>query len=92
MAKSPKTPPQVTNYANDDRRVMNPEVGLLKPENDPEAGITKWAYDPHLDPALQFDVWQAQIETIIDDALATGNRNCTRRHHHFGTLGALCEN
>ena len=78
MAKTPKTPPKVTNYAHDDRRVMNPEVGLVKPDNDPEGGKTKWAYDPHLDPVLQFDVGRAQIETLIDDALASGDQDQMR--------------
>ena len=34
---------------------------------------TAWRYDPHLDPALQFDVGRAQIEKLIDDALASGD-------------------
>ncbi len=78
MARAPKTPPQVTNYTHDDRRVMNPEVGLVKPDNDPEARKTKWAYDPHIDPALQFDMGRAQIESLIDDALASGDQDTMR--------------
>lgn len=73
MAKSPKSPPQVTNYTHDDRRVMNPEVGLVKPDNDPDTEKTIWAFDPHLDPALQFDTGRARIEALIDDALASGD-------------------
>ncbi|WP_253746713.1 MULTISPECIES: site-specific DNA-methyltransferase [unclassified Ruegeria] len=52
---------------------MNPEVGLVKPENDPEVGKTAWSYDPHLSPELQFDVGRAEIEKLIDDALASGD-------------------
>lgn len=78
MAKSPKSPPKVTKYTHDDRRVMNPEVGLVKPSTDPEAGKTAWAYDPHIDPALQFDCGRAQIETLIDDALASGDEQTMR--------------
>jgi adenine-specific DNA-methyltransferase len=33
----------------------NPEVGLVNEASDPEQPKTPWAYDPHLDPALQFD-------------------------------------
>ena len=35
---------------------------------------TRWAYDPHLDPALQFDVGRAQVERLIDDALMSGDQ------------------
>lgn len=40
-------------------RVNNPQVGLVHPENDPESGKTKWAYDPHLSPSLQ---WAGKAE------------------------------
>ena len=75
MARQPKSPPQVTPYSHDDRRVMNPEVGLVKPSNDPEIKKTKWAFDPHLDPALQFDIGRAKIEALIDAALASGDKD-----------------
>ena len=75
MARQPKTPPQVTPYSHDDRRVMNPEVGLVKPSNDPETKKTTWAFDPHLDPALQFDIGRAQIEALIDAALDSGDKD-----------------
>ncbi|MCD1628187.1 site-specific DNA-methyltransferase [Seohaeicola saemankumensis] len=78
MARPPKTSPQVTTYAHDDRRVMNPEVGLVKPENDPDGGRAAWSYDPHIDPALQFDMGRAQIESLIDDALASGDSDKMR--------------
>jgi len=32
-----------------------------------------WSYDPHIDPALNFDPARAGIETLIDDALASGD-------------------
>ena len=37
---------------------------------------TTWSYDPHLDPELQFDssATRAQVETLIDDALASGDQ------------------
>lgn len=41
-------------------RVNNPPVGLVTPETDPDAGAKKtYAYDPHLDPQLQ---WAGKAE------------------------------
>ena len=66
---------QIISYRHGDKRKNNPEVGMVKPENDPAEGKTRWAYDPHLDPALQFDPARAQIEQLIDDALASGDKD-----------------
>ena len=63
--------PQIISYRHADKRVNNPEVGMVTPATDPEEGKTRWAYDPHLDPALQFDPARASIERLIDDALAS---------------------
>ena len=38
-----------------------------------------WMYDPHIDPALQFDIGRAQIETLIDNALASGDETVMRQ-------------
>ena len=62
--------PQVLAYRHPDRRKNNPEVGLVNTETDPEQPKTAWAYDPHLDPALQFDSARAQADALIADALA----------------------
>jgi len=44
----------------DKQRANNPPVGLVTPENDPDAGTKKtYAYDPHLDPQL---VWAGKAE------------------------------
>ncbi|WP_223295185.1 site-specific DNA-methyltransferase [Allochromatium vinosum] len=51
----------------------NPEVGMVTPATDPDAGRTRWAYDPHLDPELRFDPSRAQIEALIDAALESGD-------------------
>ena len=51
-------------------RANNPPVGLVTPETDKDAGKKTYAYDPHIDPSLQFDPQRSQIEKIIDDALA----------------------
>jgi adenine-specific DNA-methyltransferase len=42
------------------QRVNNPPVGLVTPDTDPDAGAkTTYAYDPHLDPQLQ---WAGKAE------------------------------
>jgi adenine-specific DNA-methyltransferase len=46
------------HYGSD--RVSIPQVGLVKPETDPDTGKKKkYAYDPHLDPQLQ---WAGKTE------------------------------
>ena len=65
--------PQIISYRHQDKRKNNPEVGMVTPATDPEAGKTRWAFDPHLDPILQFDSQRGRIEAIIDDALASGD-------------------
>ncbi len=52
------------------KRVNNPPVGLVTPETDKETGRKKYAYDPHIDPALQFDSQRSQVEKIIDNGLS----------------------
>jgi adenine-specific DNA-methyltransferase len=76
--RSPAAAPQVLSYRHADRRRNNPEVGMVTPDTDPDARRTTWAYDPHLDPALQFDPARAGIETLIDDALASGDADVMR--------------
>jgi len=70
--------PQIISYRHQDKRKNNPEVGMVTPATDPEAGKTRWAFDPHLDPALQFDPQRSQIEALIDDALASGDTDRMR--------------
>ncbi len=65
--------PQIISYRHQDKRKNNPEVGMVTPATDPEAGKTRWAFDPHLDPTLQFDSQRGRIEAIIDEALASGD-------------------
>jgi adenine-specific DNA-methyltransferase len=69
---------KVIAYRHKDTRKNNPDVGLVSPETDPEAPKTVWKYDPHLDPELQFDSARAQAETLIDDALASGDADAMR--------------
>lgn len=70
---------QVISYRHQDKRKNNPEVGMVTPATDPDAGKTQWAYDPHLDPALNFDPQRARIEQLIDDALESGDSERMRQ-------------
>jgi len=69
---------KVVGYRHKDHRINNPEVGLVTPDDDPDQPKTTWAYDPHIDPALQFDVTRSQIERLVDDALASGDEAMMR--------------
>jgi adenine-specific DNA-methyltransferase len=46
------------------KHINNPPVGLVTPETDGDAGKKTYAYDPHPDPALQFDSHRSQIEEM----------------------------
>lgn len=59
-------------YQHDQKRRNNPDVGVVTPETDPDQPKTTWAYDPHIDPTLQFDSGRARLEKLIDDALEAG--------------------
>ena len=76
---TPPGDPQVLSYRHPDRRKNNPEVGLVNEASDPEQPKTVWGYDPHLDPALQFDSARAGAERLIDDALV-GDDPVAMRH------------
>jgi len=52
------------------KRANNPPVGLVTPQTDQDRPAKEYAYDPHIDPALQFDSQRSQIERIIDKGLA----------------------
>jgi adenine-specific DNA-methyltransferase len=66
-------PVQVVPYRHGETRVNNPEVGMVNAGTDPDGAKTIWAYDPHLDPVLNFDSARARVEKLIDDALASGD-------------------
>ncbi len=71
-------PAQVLSYRHNDRRKNNPEVGLVSEASDPQQPKQTWAYNPHLDPVLNFDSARAELETLIDDALASGDADAAR--------------
>lgn len=68
-ARKPNGPTQVLSYRHGETRVNNPEVGMVHAGTDPDGEKTVWAYDPHLDPVLNFDSARGGIEKLIDDAL-----------------------
>lgn len=52
----------IEQYDHSDKtRVNNPPVGLVTPETDRDAGRKRYAYDPHLDPTLQ---WAGKAERL----------------------------
>lgn len=69
---------KVIAYQHKEKRTNNPDVGVVTPDNDPDQPKTTWAYDPHVDPSLQFDSSRAQIERLIDTALSSGDQNTMR--------------
>lgn len=73
VARRSDGPVQVLSYRHGETRVNNPEVGMVHAGTDPDGDKTVWAYDPHLDPVLNFDSARAGIERLIDDALASGD-------------------
>lgn len=76
-ASTPRTgtdePAYVVSYRHSDRRKNNPEVGLVSEASDPYQPKKKWAYNPHLDPVLNFDSSRAELENQVADALASGD-------------------
>ena len=75
---SKKSDSEILSYRHQDKRKNNPDVGMVKPENDPEEPRAVWKYDPHIDPELQFDIGRSHIEKLIDDALASGDDEIMR--------------
>jgi len=70
--------PEVLSYRHKDKRTNNPDVGLVTPDTDRVAEPKDWKYDPHIDPALQFDMKRSQVEKLIDDALASKDERVMR--------------
>jgi adenine-specific DNA-methyltransferase len=45
-------------------RINNPSVGPVTLETDRDAGKKIYAYDPHIDPSLQFDPHRSQTVEV----------------------------
>ena len=69
---------KLTTYHHNDKRKNNLPVGLVTPETDSVEEKQQWRYDPHIDPALQFDSSRAAEEKLIDDALKSGDQGNMR--------------
>lgn len=52
---------------------------MVDPDLDPGEDANRWRYDAHIDPALQFDTKRAAVESLIDEALASGDQEVMRR-------------
>lgn len=62
MPKNNKTPHKkpIEQYEHKDKkRINNPPVGLVTPDTDKDSGKKTYAYDPHIDPSLQ---WAGKAE------------------------------
>ncbi|NBJ14719.1 MAG: site-specific DNA-methyltransferase [Dehalobacter sp. 4CP] len=70
---------QVLSYRYDDKRKNNPHVGMVTSGNDCAEEKSTWVYDSHIDPTLNFDSSRADIETLIDDALGSGDEGEMRQ-------------
>ncbi|MCY3881065.1 MAG: site-specific DNA-methyltransferase, partial [Chloroflexi bacterium] len=58
--RTPRRKRPIESYDHRDKdRLNNPPVGLVTPETDKDGGRTTYAYDPHLDPELQ---WAGKAE------------------------------
>lgn len=73
MAKEKKSIEQYDHKGK--KRINNPPVGLVDPETDKDAGKKVYAYDPHIDPALQFDSGRSEVERIIDEGLSADTKD-----------------
>ncbi|MCE8544599.1 site-specific DNA-methyltransferase [Ruegeria pomeroyi] len=71
VSRKSDEPTEVLSYRHGETRVNNPEVGMVHADTDPDGEKSTWAYDPHLDPVLNFDSARGAIETLIDEALAS---------------------
>ena len=60
--RAPQSKRPIESYDHRDKdRLNNPPVGLVTPETDRDTGRKAYAYDPHLDPQLQ---WAGKAEHI----------------------------
>ena len=71
--KKPNESSEVLSYRYDEKRTNNPHVGMVDTYSDGIEEKKTWAYDTHIDPALNFDSSRAQVEKLIDDALGSGD-------------------
>lgn len=78
-------PAQIISYRHPDKRVNNPEVGMVNTATDPHEGKNHWAYDPHIDPALQFDP-QRGATRIVAGRVNAANESETFKSQQLGQI------
>jgi len=78
-AKKSSADKDFCQYKHLDKRLNNPPVGLVTPESDCKEDKAEYRYDPHLDPELQFDSQRASIEKLIDNALASDDKDALKQ-------------
>ena len=65
MTPPKKSKKEIETYTHpEEQRPNNPPVGLVTPETDKDLGKKIYAYDPHLDPSLQ---WAGKAERLSFD-------------------------
>lgn len=69
-----ETAKEILSYRHNNKRANNPHVGMVDTHSDAVEEKNIWHYDPHIDPALNFDSSRAAIEKLIDGALASGDK------------------
>lgn len=63
-------PRKIESYThNEADRLNNPPAGLVDPATDPGGGQKKYKYDPHVDPALQFDPPRGGFDALLRECL-----------------------
>ncbi len=61
---------EVLSYRYDDKRTNNPHVGMVDTYSDGVEAQKTWQYDPHIDPALNFDSCRSTVENLpLRDAI-----------------------
>jgi len=54
------------------KKLNNPDVGLVNADNDSNNKPKMWSFDPHIDPELNFDLKRCNIEKLINFTLGKG--------------------
>ena len=70
---------EVLSYRHGDKRTNNPHVGMVDTRSDGVEGKTVWQYDPHIDPALQFDSQRSTVESLISSVMELDNSKRARK-------------
>jgi adenine-specific DNA-methyltransferase len=72
------TEEEIRYYLHGNKRLNNPQVGLVTPHTDAKEERASYGYDPHIAPSLQFDSARARVERLIDETLDDGSPEVLR--------------